>query len=176
MMAYDDTFKDLTPEDHQRAVEFESEILEDFGNLQATTIQIAKKLSDFKRNKVYLALGWNTFDLWADSPRLIGMGKRTARNLIRIADELLPIFDKYDAFEALPTISTMYEMLPMLSHDDAEKKIIDAAYQIQGLTTRDARQVIREARGMEDNPEHVMFKAVVEDLDTKLGVRIFCTT
>lgn len=166
LVAYDDHFKDVTEEDVQRAELLEKDILRIAGTISTNYLSIARDLSEFKEKKYYRARGFESFRAWADSPNLKGIGYRTAHDLIRIYEHVLPILARNDAMETLPMIQSgkMRALLPILGDEGAEEKIIEAAYAIQDLTTKDSYAAIHEIRDKKDPFDDVMptvFKARV---------------
>lgn len=177
MMVYADTYRDLTPSDHERAKDAERVILEDFSEIQIKFLQLGEKLSRFKKDKMYLALGFATFELWAESPQL-KIGRTTARNLVRIYEEALPILADHDAMHLLPPYTTLADMLPILHDADGEQKFIDAAYVVQGLSTRDAKEAIKEVRGIAPSPrdpQPAMFKLRYRIVDDMVLAEVWCS-
>lgn len=152
---YADTFSAVTDKDVARAEEVEGQIIDHTKSIEIHYLKLARALSTFNAEKLYLAKGYPTFRAWADSADIPGLSYRTAHNLIRIADEALPILEKHDAMNLLPPVSTMYDLLPILSDENAEEKFIEAAERVQGLTTRDAKQEIRAVRGIEEPYDQV---------------------
>lgn len=179
MMRYEDLYASVTPEMVARAEEVEREILHQHANIQKGYMTLAGQLSAFKRERLYLARSFPTFESWANSDDLKGLGSRTAYNLVRIADEFLPILDKHDAWDKLPGISTMYDMLPMLNDENAEEKILQALDAVQGLPTRGAKDAIKEIRGIAAGPDEeqpAIFKAKFEDVGDYIRVHVWCST
>ena len=149
LVAYEDHFSNITPEDAAFAEELENGILKMASTISVGYLQIARALNEFDEKKLYKARGYETFKLWANSPNLHGIGYRTARNLIRIYREAVPIFARHDKMDLLPLIQTskMQALLPILGDEDAEDKFIEAAYQIKDKTIKDSYAIIDEIRG-----------------------------
>ena len=139
----------VQPEDAAFAEELENGILKMASTISVGYLQIARALNEFDEKKLYKARGYETFKLWANSPNLHGIGYRTARNLIRIYREAVPIFARHDKMDLLPLIQTskMQALLPILGDEDAEDKFIEAAYQIKDKTIKDSYAIIDEIRG-----------------------------
>lgn len=166
LIPYADEFKNVTQEDAEAAELLEAEILMTAGQISVGYLQLAKRLYDFAEKKYYLARNFSSFREWANSPNLKGIGYRTARDLVRIYTEVIPILAKHDAMEVLPLIqsSKMRALLPILADENAEDKIIEAAYRIKDLTTEDSYAAIKEIRGIHDEfgeEMPVIFKAKV---------------
>jgi hypothetical protein len=177
LVAYDDHFKDITPEDAAFAEERELTILKQAGHISRSFLMIAQLLSEFEEKKLYKARGYETFKLWANSPNLHGIGYRTARNLIRIYREAVPIFARHDKMDLLPLIQTskMQALLPILGDEDAEDKFIEAAYQIKDKTIKDSYAIIDEIRGKKNKYDESMptvFSAQVQYGESYHKVRI----
>lgn len=174
LVRYDNTFGPLTEADGAEALRCEQEILQMHGQVQKDYYALAQKLADFKTRRLFVARNFSSFSQWADSEELKGIGKRTAYNLVRIVEEALPILAKNDAMHVLPSLSTLYDMLPILRDENAEEKFVEAAYQVQDKTARDAKQVIKEIRGIEDkDTESLMFfKVIATDRGDEYTVKI----
>jgi hypothetical protein len=167
LVAYSDAFKGITEEDVTKAEILEAEIINAAGQISAGYLKIAKKLHEFKEDKYYLALGYESFRAWADSPNLKGIGYRTAHDLIRIYTDIVPILARHEALDALPFVQSgkMRAILPILGDEDAEQKIIDAVYTVKDLTTKDSYAAINEIRGKKDFYD--------DDLDTVFKAKVF---
>jgi hypothetical protein len=180
MEAYEDSFRLVSQEDVEKALELENNILVVAGQISTAYLQIAKALAEFKDKKYYKARGFETFNLWAESDNLKSIGKRTAHDLIRIYNEALPIFAKHDAMDALPMInsSTMRALLPILSDENGEDKFIEAAYAVKDLTVRDSYATIDEIRGKPNRYEEddlpTVFSAAVKRGPNYHTVEIVC--
>lgn len=169
----------LTPAFAKEAAKAEREVQQFHGQLGINYLKFAAVLSNFKRNKYYLGLDFKTFDLWADSPALQGIGWRTARNLIRIVDEAIPLIEKHNMMKLLPSISTMYDLLPILNDENGEDKFIEALQAVQGLATRDAKARIKEIRGIPEKveAEGAVFELLWEAKGTESKrIKIKCST
>lgn len=162
---YPDPYKNITKAQIRRAAELEQQILAQTSYLQVSYLRLARALAEFKEEKLYLARGYPTFRAWAESPDLQGLTYRTAHNLVRIANEVIPLLERNNLVDKLPPVSVMYSMLPILSDENAEEKFIEATYQVQGLTHRDAEDRIKEVRGIArpyDEERPALFTARVE--------------
>ena len=178
MEVYDDRYKQVTDEVVQRAQELEQDIIARGVDLKIGYLRLARSLAEFYNDKLYLARGYPSFHAWAESPE-IGLQYRTAMNLVRIANEAIPILQRNNALELLPSVSTMYDMLPILSDEGAEQKFVLAAQEVQGLTNRDAKQRIKEIRGTAkayDEELPAIFHAQVKDRGDVHEVFIRCNT
>jgi hypothetical protein len=95
IQVYTDTFGNISEEDIERAQYLEQCILEESANVELGYLRMARDLSEFKRDELYKARGFETFRLWADSPDLKRVSYRSAQRLVQIADEAIPILEKY---------------------------------------------------------------------------------
>lgn len=146
---YNDAFKSVTKEMRERAEELETQIVDYANQAEVAYLRIARALSEFKRDKLYLARGYESFRAWANSAEMKSVGSyRSAARLVQIADEALPILQKYNAMDALPPVATMGDLLPILNDEDGEKKFVEAVYAVSGLTNSDAKLRIKELRGL----------------------------
>lgn len=178
MEVYDDRYKQVTQEIVQRAQKLEEEIVAQGVNIQVGYLRLARSIAEFYNDKLYLARGYPSFQAWAESPE-IGIQYRTAMNLVRIANEAIPILQRNNVLELLPNVSTMYDMLPILSDEGAEQKFVLAAQEVQGLSARDAKQRIKEIRGTAkpyDEELPAIFHAHVKDRGEYNEVFINCHT
>lgn len=177
MLRFDNTYGNITVEQGQAALDAEQEILQEYGQAQTSYYRLAAKLAEFKTKRLFLARGYSSFGQWADSAELKGIGKRTAYNLVRIAEEALPILEKHGALDALPPLSTMYDMLPILRDENAEEKFVEAAYEVQDKTNHDAKQIIRDIRGLEPKDNDLtFFKLNVREVDDEFVGTITATS
>lgn len=160
---YRDPYGVVSQEDVQAAMELEQKIINERNAIDVGYLRIALDLAQFSERKLYLARGYPTFRAWADSPE-VKIGARLAHDLLRIVNEAIPILEKYDAMEALPPISNMRDLLPILADNDAEEKFIEAAYTVKDLTNREAKDAIRQIRGIQreyDEKTPAIFQAKV---------------
>ncbi len=148
---YDDRYAEVTEEMVKKAEELEAQILDNGRRVTGSYLRMARDLSDFKREKLYLARGYDSFKDWADSPEISSVGWRTAYNLVRIADEVIPMLERNNLLDETPSISNLYDLLPILNDDDGEAKFIAAMRAIKGLSNRDAKRAIKEVRGITAN-------------------------
>lgn len=178
LVRYDNTYDFVKDGDVKRADEVAEQIIEHSRTIELHYLKLAQALSTFNQERLYLAKGFPSFRTWAESNEISGLSYRTAHNLLRIADEALPILQKNDAMEMLPSVSTMYDLLPILSDDNAEEKFIEAVERVQGLTNRDAKAEIREIRGIDSGSIEKMptvFSAKVTRGDTYHRLKIYCS-
>src|SRR5687768_1803667 len=121
---YHDAFASVDEAMIERAAEVQDQILNAAGHLELHYLRLAKGLSTFKREKLYLAVGYESFKEWADSPELKQVGYRVAHDLVRIADEVLPILEKHERiYEKIPPVSTMRDLLPILADENPEQSL-----------------------------------------------------
>ncbi len=172
LVTYEDPYKNLTNEQIQRARELEQSILQKTMGIEISYVKLGRDLSEFNNDECYLACGFPSFKSWADSPELRTLGYRTAHNLIRVHDELVPLLFAHDV-EILPSISMMYDLLPMLA-DGKPEKIIEAVNDIRHLNTRDAKRRIKEIRGLEEVNQLTMFKLHAIISKNTVSVWIYC--
>jgi hypothetical protein len=177
---YHDAFARVDEAMIERAAEVQDQIMNAAGHLELHYLRLAKGLSTFKREKLYLAVGYESFKEWADSPELKQVGYRVAHDLVRIADEVLPILDKHDRMyrEPFPPISTMRDLLPILADENAEQSLITALDEVAGLSNRAAKDRIKELRGIStpiDAKSPAIFKAKVTMGESFHKVDITCS-
>lgn len=145
---YNDPFAIVTEEMQKQAQEIEQRVLETNGKVTGSYLRMARDLSTFKANKLYLARGFESFQAWGESPELAQVGWRTMYDLVRIADEVLPMMERNNLLDEIPSISNLYALLPILNDDDGEEKFLKALAAIKGQSVRDAKETIREIRGI----------------------------
>lgn len=173
---YHDEFANVTPELVYESAALEAQIIHQKSEIEAGYLKIARDLSTFRRKKLYLGRGYGTFRQWAESPE-IGIGYRLVHDLVRIADEAIPILVKHDAIEALPSVSNMRDLLPILADDNSEDKFIEAVYVVKDLTNKEAKAAVREIRGIEqrhDDKLPAVFSASVRRGESFHTVLINC--
>lgn len=145
---YDNPFATVTDEQVAEAEKLQNQILDYERGATTNYLKMARDLMTFKNNKLYLAKGYENFQTWAESPELASVGWRTAYNLVVIAEKVLPLLNAHNMLDQVSSISNLYSLLPVLNDDDGETKFIDAFQRTQGLSSRDARAVISEVRGL----------------------------
>jgi hypothetical protein len=176
---YVDPYANVTEERIAEAEKLEAEILNHSAQIDLHYLQVGKLLCEFKEKHLYKERGYDSFRAWANSSDLKNIGYRSAHNLMRIVNEALPILAKRQAMEVLPSVSTMVNLLPILSDENAEDKFIEAVYEVKDLTVNDAKERIRDIRGMGrtiDDERPAIFKAQVTRGDDFHSVRIYCST
>lgn len=176
IQVYSDTFGNISEEDIERAQYLEQCILEESAGVEIGYLRMARHLSEFKADNLFLARGFETFRLWADSPDLKRIGYRSAQRLVQIADEAIPMLEKYGLMEQLPPISTLGDLLPLLNDDDGEKKFVEAVKMVEGMSNRDAKRYVREVRGLPPglNGDGPTFRAKVTRGETVHKITITC--
>lgn len=180
LVAYPDPYKNQTAETAEEAQKIENEILIRVGVIETNYLKIGQLLAEFKERKLYLAAGDPDFRTWCNSPKLSRIGYRSAQRLIQIVDKALPLLEKHGAMDILPDLgmSTMADLLPILNDEDGEEKFVEAAYQVRDMTNADAKEAIKEIRGVAKPLDHEMptvFKAKVRAGEDYMFVRIYAT-
>lgn len=155
---YNDAFGDVTEEDVEAAIRLENEIKKHGRTIELSYLKLARDLSEFNKKEYYKARGFESFKTWADSPEL-SVGYRTAQNLLRVADELMPTLVELGLTDELPPIGIMYNLLPLLNDENPKEKIRQAVTSVGGLSFRDAKEVIRGIRGLAASTDVVKFSA-----------------
>lgn len=143
--------------DVEASEKMEKFILNEQRNIKVSFLRIGAALNVFEQKKLYLGRGLPSMRAWLDSPD-VEISYRLAHDLMRIAGELLPKIG--DRVEDIP-VSTLREMLPMLSDGSSDEAIMEMLDDVQGLSTRDAKKVIRERRGAGTGTPPVIFHAEV---------------
>lgn len=156
---YPDITKGIDQETVEYADKMEKYIIYMLGTIRTGSLNVGHALVMFRDNEYYRARGYDTFDAWADSPEL-GLGRQTAKYLMRIVENIVPVLENEGLDPDEYPTSTLRAMLPLLTEEDAENKILEAAYAVKDLTTKDANAIIREMRGV-DNTEPAIVKAYV---------------
>lgn len=147
---YPDMYGDVTTDLAAHADRVQQIIIDRTQQIKSNYLVIGTLLNKFKEEELYLAKGFSTFKAWCDSPELTDMTYRTAVRLVQIVTEALPLFEKHDSMALAQTIgiSKMADLLPILNDADGEAKFIEAAYKVQDLTSRDAKEEIKNIRGI----------------------------
>lgn len=156
---YQDSYGEVTQDDIDSAERLERYILETQSNIEQSFLKIGAALVVFDEERYYLARGMPSLRAWLNSPEF-HLSYRLAMDLMRIARELVPMFPDGTAPE-LP-VSTMRELLPLMTEGRTAEEIAGVAEDIQGMTVRDARNHIREVRGIDEPEQPTIFRARVE--------------
>lgn len=170
MERYPDAFGDPTDDEIVAAKYLEHEVLHYKGQIEASFLRMGKALIEFRDAEAYKPLGYSTFKLWCQAPE-VDISVQQATYLIRIVEELLPKL--VDAgVEPLTSVSKMRELLPMLSEGG---DVAEAAEAIRDLKVIDAKETVRELRGLEETPrDPAVFKAYVETRGQWNTLNIVC--
>lgn len=176
LMRYPDTFGNVSQEDVERAQILEQAILDQANQVEMSYLLMARDLSEFKRDRLYLARGFDSFENWANSPDLKKISYRSAQRLVQIADEAIPLLEKFGLMDFLPPVATMGDLLPLLGDNDGEAKFAEAVKAVEGMSNRDAKRYIKELRGIAPggNGGQPTFTAKVRRGDSYNTVKVFC--
>lgn len=155
---YPDTYQ-IPLADVDASEKMEQFIINEQRNIKMSFLKIGAALNVFEQKKLYLGRGLPSMRAWLDSPD-IEISYRLAHDLMRIASELLPKIG--DRVENIP-VSTLREVLPMLSDGSGDESILELLDDVEGLSTRDAKKVIRERRGVKTGSPPVIFHAEVKE-------------
>lgn len=159
METYQDSYGAVTQDDIDSAERLERYILDTQTNIEQSFLKMGAALVVFEEERYYLARGMPSMRAWLNSPEF-HISYRLAMDLMRIARELVPLFPD-DTVPELP-VSTMRELLPLVSEGRTAEEIVGVAEDIQGMTVRDARNHIREVRGIDEPEQPTIFRARVE--------------
>lgn len=163
---YPQIYKD-SPADLAAAEKLEQYILSQQQNIEASFLKMGAALNEFEKQKLYLARGVPSFRIWVTE--YCHFSYEHATRLIRIVRDLVPVLGET---ESLPPVSTLKEMLPMLSEGKSPEQIREVLEEVQDLTTKDAKKRIRELRGLEETDSPVIFKARVTEHADHVSVEI----
>ena len=180
LRSYPDPYKNVTEESLQKADELEGILLDRVSKIEVHYLEIGKVLAQFKDEKLYLAKNFPTFAAWCDSPYLSRIGYRSAQRLIQIVNEALPLLERNNAIDVVASIGvgTMGDLLPILRDEDGEQKFVEAAYAVKDLTNRDAKDRIKELRGIDvplEKETPTVFKAKITRGQTYNKLRVFAS-
>lgn len=156
IVQYPDTYQ-IPYGDVEASERVEKFILDEQLNIKTSFLRIGAALNVFEQRKLYLGRGIPSMRAWLDGPE-IDISYRLAHDLMRIAAELLPKIG--DRVADIP-VSTLRELLPMLSDGSSDEELLDMVEEVNGLTTRDAKKVLRERRGAGTGTPPVIFHAEV---------------
>lgn len=157
IVEYPDAYK-LSESEISDAERMEQYILAEQRQIKQSFLKIGAALNIFEDQKYYLGRGFPSFRAWLNSPD-IEISYRLAHDLMRISNELVPKIGM-DNIEKIP-VSTLREMLPMLSDGTSDEDLLELVEDVDGLTTRDAKGMIRERRGVKEGIQPVLFHATV---------------
>lgn len=169
LLSFPDPFKEVTEDDVTVARVLEQEVLYFKGQIEKSFILMGKALIEFRDAKGYLALGFESMSLWCQSDS-VDISYSQAKSLIRIVEDLLPILTEAGV-QPLTSVSKMRELLPLISEG---KDLAEAAEAIRDLKIIDAKEVIREIRGLAEPEEGTIFKAYVTKRVNENDVKIMC--
>lgn len=143
----------------EAATQMQDFILSKQQELDNAFLSIGAALKVVKDEEYYLALGHPSMRSWLSGPEF-HISYRIGVDLIRIVEELLPVFQESN-IETLP-VSKMRELLPIIGTDQ-EENMLDIINEITPMTVRDAREHIQELRGDRgDRVAPIIFRARVE--------------
>jgi hypothetical protein len=173
LVRYEDPYV-VTEEQFIEAVALEEQIIAVRGDIDKHFLVLGRLLDTFDKRSGFLARGYPTFKAWVQSPE-IDLSYRTAHDLLRIVREVLPLLGPR---EAIPSVSKLRELLPLLADDDGQQKFLETFDSTQQATVRDTREAVREARGQSSVAAAfpAIFKAEVTRGDVYHRVRITCLT
>jgi hypothetical protein len=156
---YEDNYN-VDSETALKAQHLEEYIIEQQSNIETSFLKIGAALVQFDSDQLWRARGMPSFRAWASGPEL-HFSYAHATRLMRIVRDLIPRLGE------IPTtsVSTLTEMLPMLSNGSTDEDIQQAYEDIQGLTTRDAKIHLQELRGITQAPRPVIFSARVRQTE-----------
>lgn len=164
---YPDTYQ-IPLADVAASEKMEQFIINEQRNIKMSFLRIGAALNIFDQKKLYLGRGLPSMRAWLESPE-IEISYRLAHDLMRIAGELLPRIG--DRVENIP-VSTLREVLPMLSDGSGDEAILEILDDVEGLSTRDAKKMIRERRGVETGKPPVIFHGEVQEGSTFHRIKI----
>jgi hypothetical protein len=174
---YVDAFKDVTDEQVQLALQTERQILAMANGIHEASLNLGYALQLFRDAELYKARGYETFDLWADSAEMANVGKQTAKYLIRIVENIVPILENTDNLPSEYPVSTLRAMLPLLAEERGEELVVEAAESVKGLTCRDAAAIIKEMRGVgttsDDEPDVIKAYVTMGETEHKVETYMF---
>lgn len=154
---YPDAYQ-LDAADVHDAQETYQNILREQASIKVSFLKIGAYLNAFEERRLYLGLGLPSMRAFLSSDQ-IEISYRLAHDLMRIAKELAPRIGA-DNIAKIP-MSTLRELLPMLSDGSSDDDIMELVDDVQPLSTRDAKALIRERRGVDEGNPPVIFFANV---------------
>lgn len=163
---YNDVYADVDEEQIYLATKLEEFIFNEQHNIERSFLRIGAALAQFDEQELWRARGYPSFRSWTSE---LSFSYEHATRLIRIVRDLVPLIGDTDN---LPPVSTMKELLPMLSDGSSSEEILDAYNEVRDLTTADAKRRIREIRGVDQPSVPATFRAVVQSFDDHNRVRI----
>jgi hypothetical protein len=165
---YQDAFS-VSAEDQEASASLEEYIIGEKQAVETSFLKLGAALALFESNKHYRGRGFESMKAWLGSPE-ISISYRLAHDLIRVSSELVPKLGDIGN----TSISTLREMLPMLSDGTSDEELLEAFGEVQGMTTKDAKQTIREKRGIEQETDYTTFKAQVQRGNPYHRVTVTC--
>ena len=154
---YADPYAHVTPDDVQSVQDFEDYIHEQEESIGGSFLKIGAALLEVEKRHLYKAAGASSMSVWMKSARFT-MSYEHGTRMMRIVRDLVPVL----GVDNLPSVSLLKELLPMVNEGATPDQIRETAQEISKLTVKDAKDHIREVRGLEERIPSVVFKARVE--------------
>lgn len=147
-------------QDIEQAFKLEQYILSLQEDVENGFLKIGAALVEFEDRKFWLARGVPSFRAWLSGPEFHFSYEHGTR-LMRVVRDLIPVLGSGGEMPNLP-LSTLRELLPMLTEGFTDDEIREIAEEVKGMTTRDAKKYIQERRGVGKRKEEpVIFRARV---------------
>lgn len=156
LVEYPDPYKNVSETDVQDLQGFEQFIIEQQDNIKGSFLRIGAALIEIDKRELYKAAGVSTMKQWMESTDFDFSYEHGTR-LMRIVRDLVPII----GVEKLPPISTLKEVLPMLTEGFDADEIREAVAEVTELNTKDAQRRLRELRGVVQKESPATFRARV---------------
>lgn len=158
---YQDAYANITEENINSIQGFTDYIHEQENTIGGSFLKIGAALLEVEKGQLYKAAGLPSMAVWMQSEKF-HMSYEHGTRLMRIVRDLVPVL----GVDNLPSVSTLKELLPMVSEGATPEQIREAAEEVSELTIKDAKARLREIRGLEEKPRATLFKAIV---DTRNG-------
>lgn len=145
----------------------EQYIIEQQETIKYSFLKIGAALIKIEDEQLYLAKGVPSFAAYLKGPQFEFSYEHGTR-MMRIVRDLVPILGD----EGLPPISTLKELLPLVAEGKQPEEIKALAEEVSDMTTQDAKQHIRESRGIERAEMPTLFRARVQRGEVFHRVRV----
>lgn len=184
LVAYPDPFKHVDQAQADAAIEAEHSIRMTKVQIEGHFVSLGFKLDEFDRNRMFLARGYESMRLWAESPE-IELSWRVVQDLLRIQRHVLPLLtEQLGSEEAAITalvsvgISKVRALLPLLRDDQTAAQFSEVIAFAPSIPFRALVNEVKSRRGVEsvdDGRRPAVFMAKVSKGESFHRVTITCT-
>lgn len=155
LVAYADPFKHVDQQQVEEAEDAENSIRLTKVQIEGHFVSLASKLDEFETKRLYLARGYESMRLWAESPE-IELSWRVVQDLLRIQRHVMPLLtEQLGSEEAAITalvsvgVSKVRAMLPLLRDDETAGQFAQVIDFAPSIPFRALVNEVKSRRGVE---------------------------